>query len=70
MRHHLLLLHFLAEHGLKGPQDLLLVVLAEHVGKLCHLFALLGTTHKVFPHDAKLYLRALLLHVAGNDLLN
>lgn len=70
LRHNLLLLHFLAKHGLKGPQDLLLVVLTKHVGEFGHFFALFGAADEVFSHDTELNFLALLLDVSGDDLVD
>ena len=53
------------KHGLKSSQDLLLIILAQHVRKLSNLFALLGATYEFFAHDRKphfLDFRVLLNH--------
>lgn len=51
----LLLEGLLAQHRLECAQNLLLVLLAKHVGELGHFFALFGAADEFFAHDGEPY---------------
>jgi hypothetical protein len=54
LAHLLLLFEFLPQHRFKGTQNLLFVLLLQHVSKFCDLLTLLRTTDKLFAHYGEL----------------
>lgn len=68
-----LLLHFLPQHGFESSQDLLLVLLSEHVGELSHFPTLLRAADELLAHDGEsdlVWLVWLEIDVACDDLVD